>query len=402
MEIVYTGLRPGEKLHETLLNSREPDLRPRHPLISHVCVPPLSLDEAAQVCLEEGSLHPRARLIAAAQHGAWAASRPRTARLPTSELDEAADEFIEFGGGLAVSSHAPPVRVGDVLGRTLPEDLGRCSLSCESAHPITDVFVPPAGSCGFPRATRSRNWNVRCQVDPSIRTTARRCSWVIVITRSLPSCARSSGVMERDVSCAMVTPSSDMTRWARLSPAIGNVSVPAEAATTVGPRPVSRARAEAPPPSVIDTRWPCTRRALGSHHLAGSFRSLCSCMLRTPTRRSFEVTIRCGRNVATGAQHSRTDQADQLDHHAHPVRQRRLCPHGADPPQVGCGPVAQAVGSSSPRKLEQRVSQLETTGKPTSCRSGSPPNVSTSVANRSPLGSDRTESGGRAGAEAGW
>jgi hypothetical protein len=43
----------------------------------------------------------------------------------------------------------------------------------------------------------------------------------------------------------MATPSSDMTRWARLSPAIGNASVPAEAAATVGPRPVSRARRSA-------------------------------------------------------------------------------------------------------------------------------------------------------------
>ncbi|MFI7428905.1 polysaccharide biosynthesis protein [Micromonospora sp. NPDC049836] len=39
--IVYTGLRPGEKLHEDLLGNGETDLRPLHPLISHVSVPPL-------------------------------------------------------------------------------------------------------------------------------------------------------------------------------------------------------------------------------------------------------------------------------------------------------------------------------------------------------------------------
>ncbi|GIJ09573.1 polysaccharide biosynthesis protein [Micromonospora andamanensis] len=41
VEIIYTGLRPGEKLHEDLLGSGEPDHRPLHPLISHVRVPVL-------------------------------------------------------------------------------------------------------------------------------------------------------------------------------------------------------------------------------------------------------------------------------------------------------------------------------------------------------------------------
>jgi FlaA1/EpsC-like NDP-sugar epimerase len=41
VRIVYTGLRPGEKLHEHLLAEGEQDHRPKHPLISHVSVPPL-------------------------------------------------------------------------------------------------------------------------------------------------------------------------------------------------------------------------------------------------------------------------------------------------------------------------------------------------------------------------
>jgi FlaA1/EpsC-like NDP-sugar epimerase len=41
VEIVYTGLRAGEKLHEELFGADEDDQRPLHPMISHVSVPPL-------------------------------------------------------------------------------------------------------------------------------------------------------------------------------------------------------------------------------------------------------------------------------------------------------------------------------------------------------------------------
>ena len=43
VEICYTGLREGEKLEEARLSASETDVRPNHPLISQVSVPPVDL-----------------------------------------------------------------------------------------------------------------------------------------------------------------------------------------------------------------------------------------------------------------------------------------------------------------------------------------------------------------------
>jgi len=48
VEVVFTGLRPGEKLHEDLFGADEPhDVRPVHRLIFHVPVAPLAIEHAA-------------------------------------------------------------------------------------------------------------------------------------------------------------------------------------------------------------------------------------------------------------------------------------------------------------------------------------------------------------------
>jgi FlaA1/EpsC-like NDP-sugar epimerase len=49
IDIVHTGLRPGEKLHEQLFSTGELDHRPHHPLISHADVPPFAPSDAARL-----------------------------------------------------------------------------------------------------------------------------------------------------------------------------------------------------------------------------------------------------------------------------------------------------------------------------------------------------------------
>lgn len=49
VDVVYTGLRDGEKLHEQLFGAGELDERPHHPLISHVPVPPYAASNAARL-----------------------------------------------------------------------------------------------------------------------------------------------------------------------------------------------------------------------------------------------------------------------------------------------------------------------------------------------------------------
>ncbi|WP_243854550.1 polysaccharide biosynthesis protein [Canibacter zhoujuaniae] len=48
IKIIYTGLRPGEKLHEDLIGSNEQDDRPFHPKISHARVDTLSRDRLSR------------------------------------------------------------------------------------------------------------------------------------------------------------------------------------------------------------------------------------------------------------------------------------------------------------------------------------------------------------------
>ncbi len=49
VDVIYTGLRPGEKLHEELFGDEEEDVRGVHPLISHAPVPPLEPEQTHSI-----------------------------------------------------------------------------------------------------------------------------------------------------------------------------------------------------------------------------------------------------------------------------------------------------------------------------------------------------------------
>jgi FlaA1/EpsC-like NDP-sugar epimerase len=72
IEITYTGLREGEKLHEVLSCEGEHDHRPLHPLITHVEVPPLAV-----MAIEEDWAHSCASSRSAMQLLALASSHIR-------------------------------------------------------------------------------------------------------------------------------------------------------------------------------------------------------------------------------------------------------------------------------------------------------------------------------------
>jgi FlaA1/EpsC-like NDP-sugar epimerase len=82
VEIVYTGLRPGEKLHEELFGPGEDgDYRPCHPMVSHVDVPPLALLDGA-TALDRFTDHGAAVRWMAAEAGAMACAPVDFAEFP--------------------------------------------------------------------------------------------------------------------------------------------------------------------------------------------------------------------------------------------------------------------------------------------------------------------------------
>jgi FlaA1/EpsC-like NDP-sugar epimerase len=91
VDIVFTGLRPGEKLAEDLLGQGEADHRPRHPLIQHASVPPLPPD---QLAILDPAADPNGLRQALARCAGRAHSGPAVPGGAPAEFDQVAGELV--------------------------------------------------------------------------------------------------------------------------------------------------------------------------------------------------------------------------------------------------------------------------------------------------------------------
>ena len=121
VDIVYTGLRPGEKLTEDLLSAGEPDERPCHPLIRQVPVSPLAPEPVTSLDPGREPGHVRADLsycASIAAHGGQARSAAETPgkdaadqpapAMPGSHL--VTGHPVHVGHPRATGDHARPAR----------------------------------------------------------------------------------------------------------------------------------------------------------------------------------------------------------------------------------------------------------------------------------------------------
>ena len=120
IEIVYTGLRPGEKMHEDLFGHGEHIVRRAHPLISHVPVPALNPDAVRSLDLRL----PPAALTSELEDLC-------VAQLPGAPLAERIEIPPAFQSSLAVPAAAPsaPRRERERLPRVTDHPARRRGLS---------------------------------------------------------------------------------------------------------------------------------------------------------------------------------------------------------------------------------------------------------------------------------
>lgn len=132
LDIVYTGMRPGEKMHEDLLGPDEIDLRPRHRLITQAHVPPLAPALTAGISTEL----PTVELIA--ELAALCAASPLAAVASVSVGAPPTDNISLFATR-AQGSRTPRSRHATSSNNEAASDVESESASAEVANGSTNL-----------------------------------------------------------------------------------------------------------------------------------------------------------------------------------------------------------------------------------------------------------------------
>jgi hypothetical protein len=153
IDIVYTGLRPGEKLAEVLLGRGELHApRPRHPLIQHAAVAPLHPDQVTGLDPEVGADYLRATLASCAEYVCPDLARSGTEGLTPPQRHEPRHQLVEQRSGVGVRPRRTPDRVGHVVIRAVPEQRSAVPRLVQAGQPSGQRFAGRPGPDRLPPA----------------------------------------------------------------------------------------------------------------------------------------------------------------------------------------------------------------------------------------------------------